>query len=139
MNPTIGLAGVLSLCRQRSRVRAAVSWDCDMNSFICVGISFLCEDPSSENAFLMKFSTGVDILSFLLCSFIFTKDSCAITNRSWVFALFEAWFISVAMSLLRGSLSVNVVVFIEVGFADRSSIFAWRAFTVSSRALLNSC
>ena len=73
MKPSMSLAGVRRLCRQRSRMSAAVCWDCDMISFICGGNSSSCVDPSSVNTFLMKFSIGVDVFSFLLCSFIFTN------------------------------------------------------------------
>ena len=95
---------------------------------------FVCSDTSSVNAFLMKFWIGVDILSFLLCSFIFTNDSCAMKNGSWVFPLFDAWSIRVAISVLRGPLSVFVVLF-GVGMEVSSSIFSCRDFTVFSRAL----
>ena len=64
MKPIMGLAGVRCWCRQRSRVSAAVSWDCDMISFICGGNSSSCVDPSSVNTFLMKFSIGVGICLF---------------------------------------------------------------------------
>ena len=137
MKPIIGLAGVRCLCRQRSRVSAAVSCDCDMISFICGGSSSNCVDPSSVNTFLTKFSIGVDILSFLLCSFIFTNDSCAITNRSCIFPLFDAWSIRVAIRVFNAPLSVLDVTFF-VGMEVSSSILSCRDLTVFSRALLNS-